>query len=357
MPLSDWFVWAPQPSDAAAAGASLTGLGGRFGHARYTRRDLEWMLGFACLLFVLRQVLARLVFLPLGRRLVGTHRPLFLRKWEENCWYVVYYASSTALGLAAMRDKLFFANPVFYFTDFPTDAHRDALFRLYYAVGAGFYLQTLVALVAFETKRKDFLVMIVHHVVTVVLMAVSWLTGNERIGGVVLLLHDAVDIFLYATKAAHYCGARLEPLTNALFALFALVYFLLRMAFFLARVILYAAFAPAYSRAMTYVAAHRPDAAPGAFYVSEAGICAHRYCISPHWFLTALMAVLLRAFVPVHLYIYLDTHTHTHIYIYISLSITRIRLHALMHLSTARARSSHACPTHTHKTKNTTNNQ
>jgi len=43
---------------------------------------------------------------------------------------------------------------------------------------------------------KDFVEMIIHHIATIVLMAMSWSANMIRIGTLVLCVHDAVDYML-----------------------------------------------------------------------------------------------------------------------------------------------------------------
>ena len=48
--------------------------------------------------------------------------------------------------------------------------------KLYYMCQCGFYMYAVAALIAWETRRKDFSVMMSHHVVTIILLAYSYLT-------------------------------------------------------------------------------------------------------------------------------------------------------------------------------------
>ncbi len=110
----------------------------------------------------------------------------------ENCWFCVYYPISFALGMYVCFGEDFFSDPYYYYVDFPilSTGHRaNTLFMVYYAMGFGFYLQSIVALVTFETRRKDFWVMFVHHLATITLMSVSWATAHDRIGSMVIYIY------------------------------------------------------------------------------------------------------------------------------------------------------------------------
>jgi ceramide synthetase len=49
-------------------------------------------------------------------------------------------------------------------------------------------------------RRNDFWEMMLHHVVTVLLISTSWLSGLYRVGALVLFCHDVPDFFVYLTK-------------------------------------------------------------------------------------------------------------------------------------------------------------
>ena len=49
--------------------------------------------------------------------------------------------------------------------------------QVYYASQLAFYSSSLIMLFSWEERRKDFLEMLVHHIVTVVLITVSHITG------------------------------------------------------------------------------------------------------------------------------------------------------------------------------------
>merc|ERR1712032_1635669 len=54
------------------------------------------------------------------------------------------------------------------------------------------------------TKRKDFMEMMIHHVVTVVIIYVSYVYGWNRVGCVTMLLLDLADVPLHIAKLCKY---------------------------------------------------------------------------------------------------------------------------------------------------------
>ncbi len=85
---------------------------------------------------------------------------------------------------------------------------------------------------AIENRRADFLQMLTHHLATIVLVGMSYCWNYWRVGLVVLLLHDVVDIFLYLTKASKEMTFCPRQVTEALFVIFAVSFFVLRLVIF-----------------------------------------------------------------------------------------------------------------------------
>ncbi|XP_038996344.1 LAG1 longevity assurance homolog 2-like [Hibiscus syriacus] len=101
---------------------------------------------------------------------------------------------------------------------------------LFYMCQCGFYIYIIVALLTWETRRKDFAVMMSHHVITTILISYSYVTSFFRIGSIVLSLHDASDVFLEAAKILKYTGKELGA--SVCFGLFSNSWLVLRLIIF-----------------------------------------------------------------------------------------------------------------------------
>jgi len=99
-----------------------------------------------------------------------------------------------------------------------------------YTFSGGFYTYSIFALCFWETRRKDFGVSMTHHVGTVALIIISYITNLQRPGSVILALHDASDIFLEIGKLTKYSGLNFVP--EIAFGVFALSWLLLRLLYF-----------------------------------------------------------------------------------------------------------------------------
>lgn len=108
-----------------------------------------------------------------------------------------------------------------------------------YLIECGFYLHSIYATLYMDTKRKDFLVMLFHHFLTIILIVVAYGTRYQKVGVMVLFVHDITDIFLEFTKCNVYLRKRNgkfysihEHLSNVFFLIFALSWFVFRLYWF-----------------------------------------------------------------------------------------------------------------------------
>lgn len=115
------------------------------------------------------------------------------------------------------------------FTHFlPLQAVSDGVWY-YYMISLSFYWSSTLTHF-FETRRKDFWQMFSHHIVTVLLISLSWVCNIHRVGSLFMATHDCADIFLEAAKAFKY--AKFSKACDATFAVFVLVWIATRLVVF-----------------------------------------------------------------------------------------------------------------------------
>ncbi|WZZ10620.1 hypothetical protein YC2023_096553 [Brassica napus] len=100
---------------------------------------------------------------------------------------------------------------------------------LYTFVG-GLNVYSLFALFFWETRRSDFKVMIVHHIVTSSLIILSYVFRFSRVGSVILALLDITDVFAEIGKMCKYSGQ--ESMATVSFILFFLLWTALRLIYY-----------------------------------------------------------------------------------------------------------------------------
>ncbi|XP_077213251.1 LAG1 homologue 2 [Tasmannia lanceolata] len=150
-------------------------------------------------------------------------------KCSESMWKLTYYATVQSCILAITYHEPWFSDINEYFKGWPTQELKVSL-KLYYMSQCGFYIYSIVALLTWETRRKDFSIMMSHHIVTVILIWYSYITSFFRIGSIILALHDASDVFMEAAKIFKYSEKELGA--SICFGFFAVSWLLLRLIFF-----------------------------------------------------------------------------------------------------------------------------
>ncbi|GMJ00550.1 LONGEVITY ASSURANCE GENE1 HOMOLOG 2, LAG1 homologue 2 [Hibiscus trionum] len=156
-------------------------------------------------------------------------RQAIIAKCSESMWKLTYFATAETWVLKITYNEPWFRDVKGYFRDWPNQELKISL-SLIYMCQCGFYIYSIVALLTWETRRKDFAVMMSHHVITAILIGYSYVTSFFRIGSVVLALHDASDVFLEAAKIFKYSGR--ERCASVCFGLFAASWLLLRLTLF-----------------------------------------------------------------------------------------------------------------------------
>jgi len=159
-------------------------------------------------------------------------------KFVEALWRGIFYTIFVVLGAYTL-----------FFDPTPVDWVQDPMkmwlnwpqpvkpvVYLYYHLALGCYLHQLMWT---EVSRSDALEMILHHLTTILLLVMSFLTQFTRVGTSILFVHDVADVFLESAKCFNYTHQNnlkakrwAQPLCDVLFALFALSFFVTRLIIF-----------------------------------------------------------------------------------------------------------------------------
>jgi len=155
-------------------------------------------------------------------------KPSKLVKFCENSWRCLYYLYSFIFGVIVLWDKPWFWDVKACWYGYPHQSVSNEIWW-YYMISMSFYW-ALTATQFFDVKRKDFWQMFIHHMVTLLLMSLSWVCNLHRIGSLVLVIHDCADIFLEAAKLTKY--ANYQKTCDVIFAIFTVVWIITRLGFF-----------------------------------------------------------------------------------------------------------------------------
>lgn len=104
------------------------------------------------------------------------------------------------------------------------------LMKLYILVQWSFWVQQ-VLVVHLEDRRKDHSQMLTHHFVTISLVSASYYNHQTRVGHLILVLMDVVDLFFPLAKCLKYLG--FGTICDVMFGLFMATWFMARHVFYL----------------------------------------------------------------------------------------------------------------------------
>lgn len=126
-------------------------------------------------------------------------------RFMEQVYTAMYFSIFGPFGLYVMsRGPLWYFNTTAMFEGFPHREH-EGLFKAYYLLQASYWSQQAVVLVLqLEKPRKDYKELVLHHIVTLALIALSYRFHFANMGIAVYITHDISDFFLATSKTLNY---------------------------------------------------------------------------------------------------------------------------------------------------------
>lgn len=121
-------------------------------------------------------------------------RPSTLKKFCESMWRFTFY-----LGIFIYAIRHLWVSPWMWDTrqcwyNYPFQPLSPGQYN-YYVAELAFYWSLMFSQFT-DNKRKDFIIMLVHHLATITLITFSYANNMLRAGTLVMCVHDASDIFL-----------------------------------------------------------------------------------------------------------------------------------------------------------------
>ncbi|KAI8325450.1 longevity assurance proteins LAG1/LAC1, partial [Martensiomyces pterosporus] len=174
---------------------------------RYYRghKDVFFIIHWVVVFTLARATIMYKVLEPFARW-YGVDTARKVTRFAEQGWLTLYYITSNFVGLYVMSQGPHWMSTPHYWINYPEGhAQMSCLMKLYYLIQMGFWFQQIFVLLI-EEKRKDFVVMGIHHVVTCNLLGWSLYMNYTRVGNAVLCCMDFSDIFLSGTKCIRYLG-------------------------------------------------------------------------------------------------------------------------------------------------------
>ncbi|KAL8297587.1 hypothetical protein RB597_007320 [Gaeumannomyces tritici] len=172
--------------------------------------DLALVALYTVLLTFTREFCMQELLRPLARS-CGIKSPAKQARFMEQAYTVTYIAFAGPFGMWCMR-----RTPAWYFNtrgmyeSYPHTA-VEAPVKFYYLFQAAFWVQqAMVMVLGLEKRRKDFKELVVHHIVTIFLIALSYRFHFTHAGIAIYVTHDLSDMVLAMSKSLNYVGSPLQ---------------------------------------------------------------------------------------------------------------------------------------------------
>ncbi|KIX08599.1 uncharacterized protein Z518_03255 [Rhinocladiella mackenziei CBS 650.93] len=168
------------------------------------KADIAFVSFYTIVLSFTREFLMQRMIRPLAIHCGITKRAKQAR-FMEQVYTAIYFAIFGPFGLYVMsRGPLWYFNTTAMFEGFPHRTH-EAVFKAYYLLQASYWSQqAIVLLLQLEKPRKDFKELVLHHVVTLALIGLSYRFHFTHMGVAVYITHDISDFFLATSKSLNY---------------------------------------------------------------------------------------------------------------------------------------------------------
>ncbi|XP_015281110.1 PREDICTED: ceramide synthase 5 [Gekko japonicus] len=155
-------------------------------------------------------------------------KPPVFTKFCESMWKFTFYIFMFSFGLRVLWSSPWFWDTRQCWYNYPFQPLISGLYY-YYIIQLAFYW-SLVFSQFTDVRRKDFLMMFVHHLVAVGLISFSYINNMVRVGSLVICLHDVADFWLEAAKLANY--AKYQRFCDLTFILFSAIFIFTRLGIF-----------------------------------------------------------------------------------------------------------------------------
>lgn len=118
-------------------------------------------------------------------------------RFMEQVYTAIYFGIFGPFGLYVMKHtNIWYFNTTAMFEGFPHKEHA-ADFKAYYLLQASYWAQqAIVLMLQLEKPRKDFKELVLHHIVTLSLIFLSYRFHFTYMGIAVYITHDVSDFFL-----------------------------------------------------------------------------------------------------------------------------------------------------------------
>jgi acyl-CoA-dependent ceramide synthase len=159
-------------------------------------RDFAFVAFYTVFLSFTREFIMQRILRPWSIR-AGMRTRGKQSRFMEQAYTAIYFGIFGPFGLYVMsRTPIWYFNTTAMYEGFPHMTH-EALFKAYYLLQASYWTQQMIVmLLMLEKPRKDFKELILHHIITIALIGLSYRFHFTYMGLAVYITHDISDFFL-----------------------------------------------------------------------------------------------------------------------------------------------------------------
>lgn len=200
--------------------AYYNGKSGQYGNGF----EDAYFIGFCIVLFtLLRAGFMEYILAPFAR-MQGVTKKKDQVRFTEQAWLLVYYSVFWTMGMYIYCKSPYYFNMREMWTDWP-NRELDGLMKGYVLAQWAFWLQQIIV-INIEDRRKDHWQMFSHHIITTALISSCYYYHFTRVGNMILVVMDVVDLFLPAAKCLKYAGY--SAICDVMFGVFMVSWLLAR---------------------------------------------------------------------------------------------------------------------------------
>jgi len=167
-----------------------------------------------------------------NKSIIGRHN-----KFLEALWRLIYYLLFTIFAYICLfvpNKAIWISDTKQYWEGWPYQKIEDNIKLLYQLQLACYFHQLSWIELPLRSDSKE---MMLHHIATITLTGLSYLTSFTRIGATIFFTHDIADIFLESAKCFNYIARtegrkHLSIYCDILFGIFAIIFFVTRLIFY-----------------------------------------------------------------------------------------------------------------------------
>ena len=165
------------------------------------KKDFAFVAFYTIVFTFTREFCMQRLILPLAIR-AGIKSRGKQARFMEQAYTAMYFAVFGPFGLWVMsRTPVWYFNTAGMYEGFPHRAH-ESYFKAYYLLQAAYWAQqAIVLMLQLEKPRKDFKELVLHHIITLALIGLSYRFHFTYMGIAVYITHDISDFFLAVSES------------------------------------------------------------------------------------------------------------------------------------------------------------